>query len=172
MEGSRYTSAFFNFNWYIPESWTVRTVAGRMPNGTPLLLSLKKKPGMDTLSAIMITAAELPPDYNGDLGRYLEERYRPAQAGSQTTINGISTSRLKRANAPDAELLSIGNRNFYRIKVETPGISRAAVATMEKSYAVVFEIIAPSAQFAAAEMELTDSLHGLSFVPGATPNKK
>ncbi|HET8666662.1 MAG TPA: hypothetical protein VFM10_01710 [Terriglobales bacterium] len=164
--GSRYTSTFFNFNYYIPENWAVRTVAAKAPGtGLPLLLSLKKKSGNDAISAILITATELPTIYNGDLSRYLADRYVPAQAASQTTINGIPTSKITRSSGPahEPELLSIGNRNYYRLKLESPGISRVAVATLEKNYALVFELITPSKDLDPMEMELIDSLHGLNF---------
>jgi hypothetical protein len=171
VEGARYSSAFFNFSYYIPEQWAVRTVASRAPGtGFPLLLSLKKKSGTDALSVIMITATELPPTYNGDVARYLTDRYRLSQAESQTSINGIPTSRMKRSNAaPSAELLSIGDRNYYRIESRTPSVSRVAIATMEKNYAIVFELIVPTKDIEPAAMELTDSLHGLNF---AVKNQK
>jgi len=129
-------------------------------------LSLKKN--ADAISAIMISAVELPSEYNGDLGRYLEDRYRPPHTGSQMTINGISTSRLHHNDAPEAELLSINARSFYRVRLLSPGISRVVIGTLEKKYVIVFEVVSPASYLGGAETQLIDSLHALLFtVPKA-----
>jgi hypothetical protein len=171
VNGSRYTSAFFGFSYYIPEQWMVRTVSARMPGtGADLLLSVKKKSG-DALSSINVTASPLPAAYGNDLARYLNERYRPNRAESQTTINGIPTSKIKRsAGDPDAVLLNIAEHNFYRVQVDSANSVRVAVATLEKGYVVIFELITPSAGSEQTRTQFADSLLGLTFAPPTAPS--
>lgn len=171
VDGAVYTSKFFGFTYGIPEQWSVRSVATRMPgNGANMLLSLKPKSATGGLSTIMITATKLPTENDGVLWRYLLERYRLNQAAdSDTTINGIPTSRMKRSAAPpDPAPLTFGDRTFYRLRVDSPAMSRIAIATTDKGHALVFEAIVPLALADQAEADLVSSLHSLNFAVPAT----
>lgn len=171
VDGSLYTSKFFGFTYSFPEQWTVRSVAARMPgNGTYMLLSLKPKTASGGLSTLMISAARLPAEKDTALWNYMLERYRLNQAPeSDTTINGIPTSRMKRSVAPpDPSILTFGERTFYRLRVDSPAMSRIAIATIDKGFALVFEAIVPRATADQVEMDLVSSLHTVNF-GAATP---
>lgn len=166
VDGSRYTSKFFGFTYSFPEQWTVRSVAGRMPgNGAWVLLSLKPKTGTGGLSTMMISAAQLPTANDAALWRYMIERYRLNQApDSDTTINGIPTSRIKRSAAPpEPSILMFGDRTFYRLRLDNAAMSRIAIATIEKGHALVFESIVPRSAADETESDLISSLHTVTF---------
>ncbi|HYH00919.1 MAG TPA: hypothetical protein VD837_17460 [Terriglobales bacterium] len=169
VEGTRYISHFFGFSFSLPEQWAVRSVAGKTVGSGHMLLSLKPKDSGGGLATMMLTAAPLPDGtpngVNDNLWRYLLGRYRLNQGPeSDTTINGIPTSRLKKlAGVPDPVLLTFGERSFYRLRVDNSGVSRLAIATVEKGHAIVFESLVPQNMADRTEAELIDSLHSLSF---------
>jgi hypothetical protein len=170
VEGSVYKSNYFGFTYSFPEQWSVRSMAGRMPgNSAYMLLSLKPKTATGGLSTLMISAAKLPAEKDSALWQYMLERYRLNQAPeSETTINGIPTSRMKRsATVPDPSILTFGERTFYRLRVDSPALSRIAIATMDKGFALVFEAIVPGTIADRTEMDLVSSMHTVNFSAAA-----
>jgi hypothetical protein len=174
VDGAAYRNSHFGFNYFIPEQWIARGTPGKMPgvaNGY-LLLTLKKKGG-DAFSSVTISAAEISRKYNGDLVRYLDERYRLHQQAvlSDTTINGIRAGKSKSVDR-EPESLIIGDRQFYRVETESTGTTRVVMATSEKGYALIFELIAPTRYAPEATTEFMDSMHGLSFAAPASVVKR
>jgi hypothetical protein len=175
VDGAVYRNSYFRFNYFIPEQWTARGTPGKMlgSKNTYLLLTLKKKSG-DALSTVTVTAAQLSQNNDDDgLLRYLDERYRLHQEAvlSDTTINGIHAGKSKPADR-EPDLVVIGDRQFYRVQIETTDVTRVAMATMEKGYALVFELIAPKRLAPDAITVFMDSMHGLSFAAPVNVVKK
>lgn len=174
VDGAAYRNLYFGFNYFIPEQWAARGTPGKMPgvaNGY-LLLTLKKKSG-DALSSVTVSATELSQKYSGDLLRYLDERYRLHREAvlSETTINGIRAGKTKNVDR-EPELVVIGDRQFYRVATESTGTTRVAMATSEKGYALVFELIVPTLRAPEATTEFMDSMLGLNFTTPVSVVKK
>ncbi len=174
VEGTAYKNTHFGFTYYIPEEWAARGTAGKLPGAANgyLLLTLKKKSG-DALSSVTVSAAELSKENRGDLVRYLDERYRLHQEAvlSETTINGIHAGRSKPADrAP--ELVMIGDRQFYRVEIESTGMTRVVMATSEKGYALVFELMVPALYAMETTSTFMDSMLSVTFAPAVSMGKK
>ena len=169
VDGAAYRNSYLGFNYFFPENWVARGTPGKLAgtaNGH-LLLTLKRSSG-EQLSSVILSAAELNA-YGGDLQRYLDARYRlheDAGEARDMTINGISVSRGKRSDQEPA-LMMLGDRAFYRVDTVWGGITRVAVATEQRGYALVFELIVPTKSAAVTTQEFVDSLHGLNFIAPA-----
>lgn len=174
VDGAAYRNSYFSFNYFIPEQWVARGTSSKMSGAANsyLLLTLKKKSG-DTLSSVTVSATELSQKYNGDLMRYLDERYRLHRQGalSATTINGIRAGRNKSVDS-EPESLEIGKRQFFRVETEWSGVTRVAIATSEKGYALVFELIVPTQYAPEATTVFMDSMHALDFTVPVSVVKK
>lgn len=163
VEGPKYASAYFGFSYRIPEGWAVRTTGGKMPGGVGgnLLLMLKRKSG-DALSSIFISATELSSDYRNDVSRFLVDRYRLNQgANSGLTINGRTIGRKVRYAEP--ELITVAEHTYHRLDFDSTSVSRTVLATVEKGYVIVFEIVAPEKDGDQAGRELIDSMYAVTF---------
>ncbi len=176
LKGNVYRNNFFGFNYFIPEGWAARGKGGKLPGATNgyLLLPLKRQSG-DPLALINLSAVDLS-NSGGDVKQFLQERHRLRRETadqSDTVINGIRVSRGRpKTQEIEPELLVIGQRNFYRMAEESSGVTRVTVATSEKGYALVFELIAPDSVVDDMQARFADSLHGLDFaVSTATSNK-
>ncbi len=169
VKGNLYRNAYFGFSYFIPEQWSARPVGGKLPGLADgyVLLPLKRQSG-DPLSSITVSAVDLS-KYGGDLMQFLDERYRlrrETAEESETLINGIRVSRSKpREQEPEPEALIIGQRTFYRLSEESTGVTRLTVATTEKGYALIFELVTPERLADSLRTPFMDSLHGLDFGP-------
>ncbi len=174
VEGAVYQNTFFGLKYFVPEQWTARSSAAKLPGVTNgyFLMQARRKAG-DLLSSLTITAVELAA-YGGKVEKFVDERYRPKVEGteSETTINGVRWNRSK-ATELEPELLMIGDRSFYRISTESPGVTRLSIVTSEKGYALVFELIVPAKYSDDLGPAFMDSLHSLEFntAPAATATK-
>lgn len=168
VEGNTYTNPYFGFSYRMPEGWVVRATGGRMAGpGGNLLLMLKRKSG-DALSSIMVSATELPADYRNDVSRYLLDRYRLNQSvSSGLTLNGRSMGRSTVRGGADPELVTVAEHTYYRVEFESAAVSRTVMATLEKGYVVIFEIVSPSREGEQAGRELVDSIYAVTY---ATPD--
>ncbi len=163
VEGSKYTNTYFGFTYRIPEGWAVRTTSGKMPGGVGgnLLLMLKRRSG-DALSSIFISATELSPDYRNDVSRFLVDRYRLNQGvTSGLTINGRTVGRKTRYAEP--ELITVAEHTYHRLDFDSASVSRTVLATVDKGYAIVFEIVTPEKDGDQAGRELIDSMYAVTF---------
>lgn len=159
-----YRNAFFGFNYFVPEKWVGRASTAKMPGVTDgfVLLQAKRKEG-DALSSISINAVDLA-SYGGKLEPFLRDRYRLKREGIEgdTTINGVRLSKNKEVSV-EPEMLVIGERTFYRILTESTGVTRLAMVTAEKGYALAFEMIVPGRYASESTTDFLDSLHALDF---------
>lgn len=173
VDGSKYSNAFFGFSYKIPDDWAVRSTTGRVPGGF-LLLSLKRKQSPDPLSAMLISAAQVPPSYGTELLPFLLDRYRLTQSSGQgLSINGISTGKTRLLpGVYEPEVVSFGERTFYRIQFEKSGVSRMVVGTADKGYALIFELSVPQRMADETMTVFTDSLHTLTFKAEAAPQPR
>ncbi len=176
VEGSAYRNSHFGFTYYIPEQWAARGTPGKLPgvaNGY-LLLTLKKTSG-DSLSSVTLSAAELSEKFkgDGDVLRYLDERYRLHQeaALSETTINGIRAGKSKAVDR-EPESVIIGDRQFYKVEIESTGMTRVAMATTEKGCALVFELTTPTRYAPETTAAFMDSMLSLTFAAPVSVGKK
>jgi hypothetical protein len=163
VEGNKYTSAYFGFTYRIPEGWVVRGTGGKAPGvGGNLLLTMKRASG-DALSSVMVTATELPTEYRNDVSRYLADRYRVNQAASSgVKINGWSLGRSSN-KGNDPELVNVAERSYYRVEIGSASVSRTVMATLEKGYVLIFEIVSPARNADQAARELVDSMYAVTF---------
>jgi hypothetical protein len=157
VDGAAYRNPYLGFEYFIPEAWTPKGAAGKLPGTTNgyRLLTLKRQRGQEQLSSVMLIAEDLSA-YGGDLQRFIDRRYR-----------------LDEDSEP--ELLMIGDRAFYRVDSDSDSINRVAIVTERHGYALAFELIGPTSLFEDMERAFVDSMHGLNFsVPaeGAKAGKK
>lgn len=172
VEGNKYTSAYFGFTYRIPEGWAVRGTGGTMPgSGGNLLLMLKRNSG-DALSSIFVSATPLTAEYRDDVSRYLVDRYRLNRSvNSGLTINGRSVTRSTVRGGADPELITVAECNYYHLEFEAAGVSRAVMASLQKGYVVIFEIVSRAREGEQADRELVDSMYAVNFA-AAEPAQK
>jgi hypothetical protein len=165
VDGTTYRNSYFGFNYFIPEEWAARGTPGKMPGATSgyLLLTLKQKSG-DAFSSLKVSATDISKTYKGNLLEFMDDRYRLHQEASlpETTINGIRAGRSKAVDR-EPESVIIGDRQFYRVTTESTGTTMVAMATVEKGYALIFELIVPTQRAPEATTVFMDSMIALNF---------
>lgn len=165
VDGNVYRNSYLGLNYYVPEQWSARVVGTKLLGVTNgyVLLTAKRTSGSDPLSTINVNVVDLTP-YDGDLMRFLDARYRFKRDAveSEMTINGNRTTRLKGSDS-SPEPVTFVNRTFYRLQGESTGVTRLTMATTEKGYAVVFELISPARYAPETSVQFMDSLHAVTF---------